>query len=99
MSSSEQKISENDQLDAKLDLVLDIGIELTIELGSKLVKLKELLQLNKNSIIELDKNSGEPLDVKANGQLIARGEVVTINDKYGLRLTEIVSKSKRIENI
>lgn len=83
----------------ELDMVLDIDVDLSIELGSKLMKLSDLLQLSKNSIIELDKPAGEPLDIKVNGALIARGEVVVVNGKYGIRLSEIVSKSKRLENI
>lgn len=82
--------------DSKLDLLLDIDVALSIELGSKKMQIKDVLKLGKNSVVELDKSAGDPLDIKANGNLIARGEVVVVNDKYGIRLTEVVNKSKRI---
>ena len=88
-----------DELQSKLGLLYDIDVSLTIELGSKKIKIKDLLNLNKNSVIALDKNAGDPLDVKVNGHLVARGEVVVVNEKYGIRLTEVVSKSKLIENL
>ncbi len=83
----------------QLDLLLDIGVTLSVEMGCKSMKLKELLCLAKNSIVELDKAAGEPLDIKANGSLIARGEVVIVNNRYGIRLTEVVSKKERMKNI
>ncbi len=78
-----------------LGLLLDINVTLAIEIGCKQMKINELMKLHKGSIIELDKAAGDPLDIKANGSLIARGEVVIANGKYGIRLTEVVSKSER----
>lgn len=102
--SDSQTTVENSQdagndINTKLDLLLDIGVDLTIELGSQNMKIKDLLKLNKNSVVELSKGAGEPLEIKVNGHLIARGEVVVVNENYGVRLTEVVSKSKRIENL
>ena len=81
------------------DLLLDIGVTLSIEMGNKMMKLRDLLNLNKNSVVELERAAGEPLDIKANGSLIARGEVVIVNGRYGVKLTEVVSKRERMEKL
>lgn len=83
----------------QLDQLLDIEVTLSVEMGRLSMKLKELLCLSKNSIIELNKTAGEPLDINANGALIARGEVVIVNNRYGIRLTEVVSKKERMKNV
>jgi flagellar motor switch protein FliN/FliY len=83
----------------ELGLLLDIHVLLAIEIGTKQMKVNELMKLNRGSVIELDKAAGEPLDIKANGSLIARGEVVISNGKYGIRLTEVVNKSDRTKSV
>jgi len=82
-----------------LDFLLDIPMELTVEIGRAKLEIKELLTLGPGSVVELDKLAGEPLDVYVNDRLIARGEVVVVNEKFGLRLTEAVSKKERLENL
>ena len=79
-----------------LDFLLDIPLEITIELGRTRMLINELLKLGQGSVIELSKFAGETLDVLANQRMIAKGEVVVINDKYGIRLTEIISPMERI---
>lgn len=82
-----------------LDFVLDIPMTLTVELGRSQMLISELLKLGRGSVIELAKLSGEPLDILANQRLIARGEVVVVNEKYGIRITEIISPAERVEKL
>jgi len=82
-----------------LDMILDIGVSLSMEVGSTNVTIRNLLQLNQGSVVELDRLAGEALDVLVNGTLIAHGEVVVVNEKFGVRLTDIVSPSERIKNL
>jgi flagellar motor switch protein FliN/FliY len=82
-----------------LDFILDIPLSLTVELGSNRMLISELLQLGPGSVIELSKLAGEPMDVFINQRLIARGEVVVINEKFGIRLTDIVSPAERINKL
>ena len=82
-----------------LDLVLDVGLRLTVELGRAELPIKKVLELTRGSVIELDKIAGEPVDLLANGKLIAKGEVVVIEDNFGLRITSIVSPADRIKNL
>ncbi|RLC16086.1 MAG: flagellar motor switch protein FliN, partial [Deltaproteobacteria bacterium] len=82
-----------------LDFVLDIPMMLTVELGRSQMLINELLKLGRGSVIELSKLSGEPLDILANQRLIARGEVVVVNEKYGIRITEIISPAERVERL
>jgi len=82
-----------------MDFILDIPIEVTVELGRSKMLVNELLQLGKGSVIELSKLAGETLEILANQKLIARGEVVVVNDKYGVRLTEVISPMERIERL
>jgi flagellar motor switch protein FliN len=82
-----------------LDLLLDIPLEVSVEVGRSRILVRDLLQLQEGSLVELDKLAGEPLDLYVNGRLIARGEAVVVNDKFGLRLTDVVSPSERIENL
>lgn len=81
------------------DLLLDIPLEVTAEIGRAKLPLRELLQLNPGSVVELMKLAGEPIDVLVNGKLVARGEAVMVNDKFGVRLTDIVSPSERLEGL
>jgi flagellar motor switch protein FliN len=83
----------------ELDLILDIPVQLTVELGRTKVAIKDLLQLAQGSVVELDGQAGEPMNVFVNGCLIAQGEVVVVNDKFGIRLTDIVTPSERIRKL
>ena len=85
----------NDQL----DLVMDIPVTLSVELGRTKIQIRELLQLAQGSVVDLDRLAGEPMDVLVNGFLIARGEVVLVNDKFGIRLTDIVSPTERARRL
>jgi len=82
-----------------IDLVLDIPVQLSVELGRTKLAIKNLLQLAQGSVVELDGMAGEPMDVLVNGCLIAQGEVVVVNDKFGIRLTDIVTPSERIRKL
>jgi len=82
-----------------IDFILDIPLEVTVELGSTTLPIYDLLQLGQGSIIELNKIAGEPLEILVNGKLIAKGEVVVVNEKFGIRLTDVVSPQERIEKL
>jgi flagellar motor switch protein FliN/FliY len=82
-----------------MDFILDIPLEISVELGRTKILINELLKLGQGSVIELSKLAGETLEILANQKLIARGEVVVVNEKYGVRLTEIISPSERIERL
>lgn len=82
-----------------LDLIMDIPVTLSMELGNTEIAIRNLMQLTQGSVVELDRFAGEPLDVLVNGTLIAHGEVVVVNDKYGIRLTDVVSPSERIRRL
>jgi flagellar motor switch protein FliN/FliY len=83
--------------EVNLDLILDVGVTLALEVGRTRVKVRDLLQMSQGSILELDRLAGEPLDVLVNGVRVARGEVVVVNDNFGVRLTEVVSPRERME--
>jgi len=85
--------------DVNLDMILDVPVTLSLEIGRTRMPIRTLLQLNQGSVIELERGAGEPLDVYVNGTLIAHGEVVVINDRFGLRLTDVVSPSERIRRL
>ena len=82
-----------------IDMILDIPVQLTVELGRTKIAIKSLLQLAQGSVVELDGLAGEPMDVLVNGCLIAQGEVVVVNDKFGIRLTDIITPSERIRKL
>jgi len=82
-----------------LDVILDIPVSISMEVGSTEISIRNLLQLNQGSVIELDRLAGEPLDVLVNGTLIAHGEVVVVNEKFGIRLTDVISPSERIKKL
>ena len=82
-----------------LDFIMDIPLEVTVELGRTTMPIFDLLQLGQGSIVELNKVAGEPLEILVNKKLIARGEVVVVNEKFGIRLTDVVSTKERIENL
>lgn len=83
----------------KLDTILDIPVTISMEVGRSLISIRNLLQLNQGSVVELDRVAGEPLDVLVNGTLIAHGEVVVVNDKFGIRLTDVISQIERIKKL
>jgi len=87
------------EIDPALEMLLDIPIELSVELGSAHMAIHELLQLVEGSIVELDKLAGEPLDIRANDRLIARGEVVVVDDKIGVRVTDVVNPRDRVNGL
>ncbi|MFZ5614502.1 MAG: flagellar motor switch protein FliN [Pseudomonadota bacterium] len=84
---------------ANLDLILDIPVTLAVELGRTKIQIRNLLQLAQGSVVELDRLAGEPMDVLVNGCLVAQGEVVVVNDKFGIRLTDIVSPVERVKKL
>jgi len=85
--------------DVNLDVILDIPVTISMEVGSTKINIRNLLQLNQGSVIELDRMAGEPLDIKVNGTLIAHGEVVVVNEKFGIRLTDVISPAERVKKL
>jgi flagellar motor switch protein FliN/FliY len=85
--------------DTNLEVILDIPINISMEIGSTKISIRNLLKLNQGSVVELDRLAGEPLDVRVNGTLIAHGEVVVVNEKYGIRLTDVISAAERIQKL
>jgi len=85
--------------DLNLDVILDIPVTISMEIGSTKINIRNLLQLNQGSVVELDRMAGEPLDVVVNGTLIAHGEVVVVNEKFGIRLTDIISPAERVKKL
>ncbi len=85
--------------DVSLDVILDIPVIISMEVGSTRINIRNLLQLNQGSVIELDRMAGEPLDIKVNGTLIAHGEVVVVNEKFGIRLTDVISPAERVKKL
>ena len=85
--------------DANLDVILDIPVTLSMEIGRTRVSIQELLQLASGSVVELDRMAGDPLDVLVNGTLVARGEVVVVNDKFGVRLNDVISPADRVQTL
>ena len=93
--SSDMTIGDNPDL----EVVLDIPVKIAMEVGSTQITIRNLLQLNQGSVIELERLAGEPLDVLVNGTLIAHGEVVVVNEKFGIRVTDVISPSERIKKL
>jgi flagellar motor switch protein FliN/FliY len=85
--------------DVNLDVILDIPVTIAMEIGRTRISIRNLLQLNQGSVIELDRLAGEPMDVVVNGTLVAHGEVVVVNEKFGIRLTDVISPAERIKNL
>ncbi|PFG55652.1 flagellar motor switch protein FliN/FliY [Vibrio sp. ES.051] len=83
----------------KLDTIMDIPVTIAMEVGRSQISIRNLLQLNQGSVVELDRLAGESLDVLVNGTLIAHGEVVVVNDKFGIRLTDVISQTERIKKL
>lgn len=97
LENNEQKNAGQEQ--RNLDLILDIPLHLTVELGRTKLLVKDLLQLNQGAVVELGKLAGELLDVFVNSKLVARGEAVVVNEKFGVRLVDIISPAERVEKI
>ena len=91
------KKGDNSNEHCKLDSILDIPVTISMEVGRSQISVRNLLKLNQGSVVELDRIAGEALDVMINGTLIAHGEVVVINDKFGIRLTDVISQTERIK--
>ncbi|MEI8574655.1 flagellar motor switch protein FliN [Methylomonas sp. EFPC1] len=98
---SEQKSRNNGPSsdEVKLDVILDVPVTVSLEIGRTKINIRNLLQLNQGSVVELDRFAGEPMDVLVNGTLVAHGEVVVVNDKFGIRLTDIISPSERVRKL
>jgi flagellar motor switch protein FliN/FliY len=88
-----------DSAKVDLDMILDIPVTISMEIGRTKINIRNLLQLNQGSVVELDRFAGEPLDVFVNGTLIAHGEVVVVNEKFGIRLTDVISAQERIKKL
>jgi flagellar motor switch protein FliN/FliY len=96
----EENVDETEEMEAReLDFILDIPLELSVELGKTKMLVNDLLQLAQGSIIELNKLAGEPLEVYINRKLIARGEVVVVNEKFGVRLTDVITPIDRVKSL
>jgi flagellar motor switch protein FliN/FliY len=89
----------NNADEVKLDVILDVPVTVSLEIGRTKINIRNLLQLNQGSVVELDRFAGEPMDVLVNGTLVAHGEVVVVNDKFGIRLTDIISPSERVRKL
>ena len=108
-SGSDAPAAEFDELDAggsvpadeetNLDVILDIPVTISMEIGRTRISIRNLLQLNQGSVVELDRLAGEPMDVLVNGTLVAHGEVVVVNEKFGIRLTDVVSPAERVSKL
>lgn len=97
LSNEPAPISEDER--RKLDTIMDIPVTISMEVGRSQISIRNLLQLNQGSVVELDRVAGESLDVLVNGTLIAHGEVVVVNDKFGIRLTDVISQTERIKKL
>ena len=98
-SGNDSAEPRSSRADPNLDMVTDIPITLSLELGHTRMSVRELLQLGQGSVVKLDRPGGDPLDILVNGCLVARGEVVVINDRFGVRITEIASPEERIRRL
>ena len=95
LQGEKNKITNNPEL----EVILDIPVTISMEVGRTSITIRNLLQLNQGSVIELDRLAGEPLDVLVNGTLIAHGEVVVVNEKFGIRMTDVISPAERIKKL
>lgn len=97
--SNQPKLQVHPGGEGNLDFILDIPLRLSVELGRSKILVQDLIKLHKGSVIELSKLAGEPLEVLVNDKILARGEVIVVNEKFGIRLTEVVSHAQRIRNL
>ena len=98
-SLDEESVSSTSTGDVNMDAILDVPVTISMEIGRTNIAIRNLLQLNQGSVVELDRLAGEPMDVLVNGTLIAQGEVVVVNEKFGIRLTDIISPSERVKRL
>lgn len=99
LQNDREKSSSAASEELNLDVILDVPVTLSMEFGRTQISIRNLLKLNQGSIVELDRLAGEPLDILVNGTLVAHGEVVVVNDKFGIRLTDIISLSERVKRL
>ena len=85
--------------DANLEVIMDVPVTISMEIGHVTISIRNLLQLNQGSVIELDRQAGEPMDVLVNGMLVAHGEIVVVNEKFGIRLTDVISPAERVKKL
>ena len=95
----ERSKTTDDNEDLNLDVILDVPVTISMEIGHTQINIRNLLQLNQGSVVELDRLAGEPMDVLVNGTLVAHGEVVVVNDKFGIRLTDVISPAERVRQL
>ena len=95
----EEDSPDSQKESANLEMILDIPVTISLEIGRSKIPIRNLMQLNQGSVVELDRLAGEPLDVLVNGTLIAHGEVVMVNEKFGIRLTDVISPAERVQNL
>ncbi len=98
-SGGQVGVQDSSSEELKLDVILDVPVTISMEIGRTKINIRNLLQLNQGSVIELDRFAGEPMDVLVNGTLIAHGEVVVVNDKFGIRLTDVISPTDRVKKL
>ncbi len=98
-SGGQAGVQDSSSEELKLDVILDVPVTISMEIGRTKINIRNLLQLNQGSVIELDRFAGEPMDVLVNGTLIAHGEVVVVNDKFGIRLTDVISPTDRVKKL
>lgn len=94
---TDQAVADGEEVN--LDVILDVPVNLSMEVGRTRISIRNLMQLNQGSVVELDRAAGEPLDVFVNGTLVAHGEVVVINEKFGIRLTDVISPAERVRKL
>ncbi len=99
LNDNTNQLTTGNGIETNLDVILDIPVTLSMEIGRTELPINSLLQLNQGSVVELDRLAGEPMDVLINGTLIAHGEVVVINEKFGIRLTDVISPSERVKKL
>ena len=99
LAERERNAADNANIEVNLDVILDVPVTLSMEVGRTRIPIRNLLQLNQGSVVELDRAAGEPLDVFVNGTLVAHGEVVVVNEKFGIRITDVVSPAERIRKL
>jgi len=97
--TKDESIAPNPTSEQNLDFIMDVPLKVSVELGRTRIQVQDLLKLHQGSVIELDKLAGEALELLVNGKMMARGEVVVVNEKFGIRLTDIVSHTQRIRQL
>jgi len=95
----EKQVPSGGNREVNIDVILDVPVTLSMEVGRTRIPIRNLLQLNQGSVVELDRAAGEPLDVFVNGTLVAHGEVVVVNEKFGIRLTDVISAAERVQQL